>query len=71
MYNGINTIIRLYQSGLGVINADINKIITTAYFLVVDRNSGVIMPILVSKNTNIGSSNAIPQPNIKFVKLSI
>lgn len=40
--------------------------ITTAYFRVVDKNLGVIIPTLVSKKTTTGISNAIPQPKIKL-----
>ena len=70
-YNGMNTIVWLYQSGLGVINAEITKITITAYFLTLRKNLGVTMPILVNKNIITGISNAMPQPNIRFVKLSI
>ena len=60
----------LYQSGLGVMNAATNKIITTAYLRVLDKNLGVTIPIFVSKKTITGISNAIPHPKIRFVRLS-
>ena len=46
----------LYQSGLGVIKAATNKIMTAAYFRVVLKNFGVINPILVNRNTMTGNS---------------
>ncbi len=60
----------LYQSGLGVMNAAITKITTAAYLRTPLKNLGVTMPILVNKKANTGNSNAIPQPNMRLVKLS-
>ena len=69
-YNGIKTNNWLYQSGLGVMNAATIKITTAAYLRAPLKNLGVTMPILVNKKANTGNSKAIPQPNIKLVKLS-
>ena len=60
----------LIQSGLGVITAAANKITTTAYLRILRRYVGVIRPILVSINASTGSSNAMPQPSMRLVKLS-
>ena len=69
-YNGMKTNNWLYQSGLGVINAATIKITTAAYLRVLLKNFGVTMPILVNKKASTGNSKAIPQPNIRLVKLS-
>ena len=67
----MNTIVWLYQSGLGVIKAEITKITITAYFLTLLKNLGVTIPIFVNRNIITGISNAMPQPNMRLVRLSI
>ena len=61
----------LVQSGDGVMIAATTRMITNAnlkYFL---KKVPVIIPILASTKESTGSSNAIPQPSIKLVRLSI
>jgi len=56
-------------SVVGVIIAEIRRIITTAYCRPVLNVCFVIMPIFERKKANTGSSNMMPNENIKMKKV--
>ena len=61
----------LVQSGEGVMIAATTRIITKANLKYFFRKLPVIRPIFASTRQKIGNSNAIPQPSMRLVRLSI